>query len=237
LPRAKGADGAAGKDDRPHYLGHRQRLRERFLAQPEAFPDYELMELLLTLAHTRADVKPLAKTLVDQFGSYAGAIAASPQQLQGVEGVGPSTVAVLKLAQESAARLIKGQVMGREIVSSWSALIDYVRARQGFEDTEQFRILFLDRKNAVIADEKQQKGTVDHTPLYPREVVKRALELGASAMILVHNHPSGDTTPSRSDIEMTREVVRAAAALGLTVHDHVIIGRSGHTSMKAKGLF
>ena len=223
--------------DKPHYLGHRQRLRERFLeTAPEAFPDYELLELLLTLAHTRGDMKPLAKRLIERFGSYGDVISASPEALMAEDGVGASTVAALKLAQASALRLAQAQVMNRPVVSSWSALLDYCRSAMGYGKTEQFRILFLDRKNVVIADEVQQSGTVDHTPLYPREVVKRALELGASAMILVHNHPSGDTTPSRADIEMTREVVRAAGALGLSVHDHVIVGRAGHTSMKAKGL-
>lgn len=226
-----------GDKSEPHYLGHRQRLRERFLkAGPEDFPDYELLELLLFLGQTRGDMKPLAKRLILRFGGFAEVISATPEELQQVKGMGEATVAALKTAQAAALRLMRAQVVNRPAVSSWQALLDYCRSSMAFGKTEQFRILFLDRKNVIIADEVQQTGTVDHTPLYPREVVKRALELGASALILVHNHPSGDTTPSRADIDMTREVVRAASALGLAVHDHVIVGRSGHTSMKAKGL-
>jgi len=221
----------------PHYHGHRRRLRERFLkAGADALADYELLELLLFLVHARADVKPLAKRLIDRFGSFAEAITATPAMLKEVEGVGDTTVAALKTAEAAAIRMLRQRVMGQPVISSWQQLVDYCRASMAAAPVEQSRILFLDRKNRLIADELQQRGTVDHTPVYPREVLKRALELGASAIIMVHNHPSGDTTPSRADIDMTREVAKAAAALGLTLHDHVIVGRSGHTSLKNKGL-
>jgi DNA repair protein RadC len=195
----------------PHYLGHRQRLRERFLAGgADALPDYELLELLLFLAIPRADTKPLAKALIARFGSFADVIAAPKERLLEVEGVKDATVTVLKIVAASALRLARGKVMGRPALSSWEALLDYCSAAMGRAQAEEFRILFLDRKNALLADEVHQRGTIDHTPVYPREVVKRALELGASALILVHNHPSGDPTPSRSDITMTREIAAAA---------------------------
>lgn len=227
-----------GRDEaKPSYLGHRQRLRERFLkGGPDALADYELLELVLFLANPRADVKPLAKALIARFGSFADAISAEPAALAEVAGVGETAVAALKTVQAAALRLARQQVMNRPVLSSWTQLLDYCRASMAFEATERFRILFLNRKNALIADEVQQKGTVDHTPVYPREVIKRALELGATAIIMVHNHPSGDPTPSQADIAMTREVKDAGQKLGIALHDHVIIGRGGTASFKSLGL-
>ena len=199
-------------------------------------PDYELMELVLFAAIPRRDVKPLAKALIDRFGSYADAIAAPRERLLEVTGVGDTVVTHLKIVEASALRLSKLRLLGKPALSSWSALIDYCAATMGRNPHEEFRILFLDRKNVLIADEVQGQGTVDHTPVYPREIVKRALELSASAIILVHNHPSGDPTPSRADIEMTREIVSAAKALRITVHDHLVVGRGGTASFKALGL-
>ena len=223
--------------DKPHYHGHRQRLRERFMrAGPEALADYELLELVLFGAKPRGDMKPLAKRLIDRFGSFSQAITADPERLAEVEGVGETTIATLKAVQAAAVRLVQGQVLNRPAVSSWQALLDYCRASMGHSSIEEFRVLYLDRKNVLIADEVLQRGTVDHTPVYPREVVKRALEVGATALIMVHNHPSGDPTPSRADIEMTKQVVEAAKSLGIVVHDHVIVGRERHASFKALGL-
>ena len=199
-------------------------------------PDYELLELVLFAALPRRDVKPLAKALLARFGSFAETIAAPPERLQEVDGVGESVVIQLKIVEAAALRLSKSKVLGRPALSSWQALLDYCSAAMARNPQEQFRVLFLDRKNALIADEVQGHGTVDHTPVYPREIVKRALELSASAIILVHNHPSGDPTPSRADIEMTREIVAAAKSLRIAVHDHLVIGRGGHASFKALGL-
>jgi DNA repair protein RadC len=218
---------------KPHYLGHRERLRARFReAGPEALADYELLELVLFRAIPQRDVKPLAKALLQKFGSFAEAIAAPPARLREVRGVGDTVVTELKVVHAAAGRLLRGEVKGREVLSSWSAVLDYCRAAQGFAETEEFRILFLDKRNKLIADEVQQKGTVDHTPIYPREVVKRALELSATAIILVHNHPSGDPTPSRADIDMTKAIVEVAKPLGIAVHDHIIVGKDGHASLK-----
>ena len=226
-----------GKDEIPHYRGHRQRLRERFLTGgADALPDYELLELFLFFAIPQRDTKPLAKALIARFGSFADVIAASPERLMEVEGVKEGVAAALKIVEASALRLAKTRVIGRPALSSWEALLDYCSAAMGRAQTEEFRILFLDRKNVLVADEVHQRGTVDHTPVYPREVVKRALELGASALILVHNHPSGDPTPSRADIAMTREIAIAAKALKIEVHDHLVIGRGKHASFKALGL-
>ncbi len=217
--------------------GHRQRLRDRFLAGgADALPDYELLELYLFGFVVQQDTKPLARELIRRFGGFAEAITADPAELATVKGAGPTVVAGLKVLQAAAVRLAQAQVINRPVLSSWTSLLDYCRTAMAWGRTEQFRILFLDRKNVLIADELQQSGTVDHTPVYPREVVKRALELDASALILVHNHPSGDPTPSRADIEMTREVQKAAAALGLVIHDHLVIGRTGHASFKGLGL-
>ena len=198
-------------------------------------PDYELLELILFRAIPRRDVKPLARELMDTFGDFNGVVSAPPKRLSAVSGVGDAVVQELKIVEAAAHRLARSRVMGRVVVSSWDALVDYCHTTMAHRDTEQFRVLFLDRKNAVIADEAQASGTVDHVPVYPREVVKRALELNASALILVHNHPSGDPTPSDEDITMTRAVEDAAKALGLTLHDHLIIGKSCEMSFRAHG--
>src|SRR5262245_52623563 len=226
---------AAG-DDKPDYLGHRQRLRERFLTGGDgALADYELLELLLCQAQPRVDVKPVAKGLLKRFGSFARVVAATPAELQETDGVGPAAAVIIKVVQACALRMAQQDIVQRDVIGSWKKLLDYCRMRMAEEKTEQFRLLFLDNKNAVIADEQQQRGTVNHTPVYPREVVKRALELGASAIILVHNHPSGDPTPSEDDIAMTKEVAAAADKLGIAVHDHIIIGRKGHASLRSLG--
>lgn len=213
--------------------GHRQRLKERFTSGgPEALPDYELLELVLFGAIPRRDTKDLAKRLLERFGSFAEVINAPPERLKEIKGVGDAAVTHLKLVRAAALRLMRDSIMQRPVLASWASVLEYCRAAMGFEAREQFRILFLDKKNRLIADEVQQQGTVDHTPVYIREVVKRALELSASAIILVHNHPSGDPTPSRADIDMTRQIVDAAKPLGIGVHDHIIVGRQGHASLK-----
>ncbi len=217
--------------------GHRERLRARFLAGgADAMPDYELLELALFAAIPRRDTKPLAKALLKRFGSFAEVIAAPRERLLEIDGVGDSVATHLKIVEAAAQRLAKTKVMGRPALSSWSALLDYCTAAMARSEKEEFRVLFLDRKNHLIADEVQNRGTVDHTPVYPREIIKRALEVGASSIILVHNHPSGDPTPSKADIAMTREVVGAAKALGIALHDHLVIGRGGHASFKSLGL-
>lgn len=222
--------------DDPHYLGHRERLRDRFLEAPEALPDYELLELLLAAAIPRKDVKPIAKALITRFGSFADVIGADYSALLQAGGLGPSSATLLKVVREAAVRVTRAPVLDRPVLTTWEQLLDYCRAAMATLATEQFRLLFLDRKNVLIADELQQKGTVDHTPLYSREVVKRALELQASAVIMVHNHPSGDPTPSRADIEMTKAVREALAALGILLHDHLVVGRKGHISFKSLAL-
>ena len=220
-------------EEKPHYLGHRDRLRERFSsAGHTALPDYELLELLLFRLIPRADTKPVAKALLARFGTLAEVLGAPEHLLQEVKGIGPAAALDLKIIAAAAHRMLRSDLKARQVLSSWMQVIDYCRAAMAFEEREQFRILFLDKKNALIADEVQQTGTVDHTPVYPREVVKRALDLSATAIILVHNHPSGDPTPSRADIDMTREIVEAGKRLGITVHDHIIIGKKGHASMK-----
>ncbi len=224
-------------DKKPHYHGHRQRLRERFLkGGAEALADYELLELVLFQAIPRGDVKPVAKALLERFGGFAAVIGAEPNALGQVPGIGEAAIVALKAVRAAALRMSFEEVQERPVIASWDKLLAYCRAALAHEKTEQFRVLFLDQKNGLIADEVQQTGTVDHTPVYPREVVKRALELGASAIIMVHNHPSGDPTPSEADIEMTEEVERAAAALGVALHDHVVIGKKGHASMRSLGL-
>lgn len=231
------SDRSVSDVEMPHYLGHRERLRDRFLgAGPDALPDYELLELALFAAVPRRDVKPLAKTLIARFGSFAEVIAAPRERLLEVEGASIAVVTQLKIVEAAARRLAKTRVLGRPALASWAALLDYCAAAMARAQKEEFRVLFLDRKNILIADEVQSTGTIDHTPVYPREIVKRALEHGASALILVHNHPSGDPTPSKADITMTRDVADAARALGIVVHDHVVVGRSGHVSFKALGL-
>lgn len=218
-------------DDR---AGHRARIRARFReGGPDALPDYELLEMILFRVYSRGDTKPIAKRLMARFGSFADVINAAPERLREVEGVGDRAVDELKLIRASALRLMRGEIKGRQVLGSWNAVLDYCRAAQGFDERECFRILFLDKRNQLIADEVQQEGTVDHTPVYVREVVRRALELSATALILVHNHPSGDPTPSRADVDMTRMIVTAAKPLGVEIHDHIIVGRSGHASLKA----
>jgi DNA repair protein RadC len=225
------ADGLA--DGSPHYLGHRERLRARFLeAGPDAVTEYELLELVLFRAIPRRDVKPLAKMLIAKFGSFAEVVSATRPRLREVEGLGEAAITEIKIVQAAAGRLARGEVKKRPVLSSWSSVLDYCRTTMAFADKEQFRIIFLDKRNQVIADEVQQTGTVDHTPVYPREVVKRALELSATAIILVHNHPSGDPTPSRADIQMTQAIVEIAKPLGISVHDHIIVGKEGHASLK-----
>jgi DNA repair protein RadC len=221
----------------PDDSGHRTRLRERFLKSgADALPDYEMLELLLFQAQPRRDMKPLAKRLLKKFGSFSAVISAEPPALKEVDGVGEAVVVTLKCVQAAALRLIREDIMDQPILSSWDKLIAYCRAAMGHQKNEHFRILFLNRQNTLIADEVQQTGTVDHTPVYPREVVKRALELSATAIIMVHNHPSGDPTPSRADIEMTKEVADAGAKLGIVLHDHLIMTKAGHSSFKAMGL-
>ena len=223
--------------DKAHYLGHRQRLRDRFLGDMGAgFSDYELVELLLFLALPRTDVKPLAKALIARFGSYSDLLFASPSEIKEVPGAGDATVVALKSVQAAAIRLARAEVLSKPVLSSWMQLLDYCTIAMAREKREQFRILFLDKKNVLIADEVQQTGTVDHAPVYPREVIKRALELHASAIIVVHNHPSGDPAPSADDIAMTEEIREAGELLGIVLHDHLIIGRKGHASFKSLGL-
>jgi DNA repair protein RadC len=217
----------------PHYHGHRDRLRARFMEfGGDSLPDYELLELVLFRSIPRRDVKPIAKELLKRFGTFAEVLGAPPSRLTEVEGIGESVVTDLKILEAAARRLARGEVAKRPILASWASVLDYCRTSMAFMDKEQFRLLFLDKRNALIADEVQQSGTVDHTPVYPREVIKRALELSASALILVHNHPSGDPTPSSADIKMTREIIEVARPLGITVHDHIIVGREGHASFK-----
>jgi DNA repair protein RadC len=221
----------------PHYHGHRARLRERFQsAGPDALSDYELLEMVLFTAQPRRDMKPLAKSLLKRFGSFAEVIHAPENLLREVEGVGDASVNQLKLIAAAATRIAKGALRERVALSSWQDVIDYCRTSMAFAEKEQFRLLFLDKKNQLIADEVQQTGTVDHTPVYPREVIKRALDLSATAVILVHNHPSGDPTPSQADITMTKAIIDIARPLGIAVHDHIIVGRSGHASLKVMRL-
>jgi DNA repair protein RadC len=231
------ADSTDNGPENNDNAGHRARLRARFLkGGADAMPDYELLELTLFAAVPRRDTKPMAKALLARFGSFAEVIAAPRARLLEITGVGESVANHLKIVEAAAQRLAKTKVIGRPALSSWAALLDYCTAAMARDANEAFRVLFLDRKNILIADEVQNKGTIDHTPVYPREIVKRALELGASSIILVHNHPSGDPTPSRADIEMTRDIANAAKALHIAVHDHLVIGRSGHASFKSLGL-
>ncbi|BAQ17179.1 RadC family protein [Methyloceanibacter caenitepidi] len=241
--QAATADQAASKDTgfqdaaKPHYLGHRERLRKRFReGGAQSLPDYELLELVLFRAMPRRDTKPLAKAILARFGTFAEAMNAPEDLLLEVPGLGDAAVTEIKLVRAAALRLMQGEVRERPVLSSWQGVLDYCRAAMGFEAKEQFRILFLDKRNQIIADEIQQEGTVDHTPVYVREVVKRALELSATAIVLVHNHPSGDPTPSRADIEMTKQIIAAAKPLGVVIHDHIIVGKQGHTSFRGMGL-
>ncbi|MEM8772794.1 MAG: DNA repair protein RadC [Pseudomonadota bacterium] len=225
------------KEPSNHTAGHRERLRERFRkAGVDGVQDYELLELVLFRAIPRRDVKPLAKELIAKFGGFSEVIAAPVERLTEVKGVSDAVATEMKIVHAASIKLAQERVLKRPVISSWNDLLSYCRAAMADEKTELFRILFLDKKNILIADEVQQRGTVDHTPVYPREVVKRALELGASAIILVHNHPSGDPTPSRADIDMTNQIIKAAGALNIRIHDHLIIGHDDHVSFKAKGL-
>ncbi|MEM1300891.1 MAG: DNA repair protein RadC [Pseudomonadota bacterium] len=217
--------------------GHRGRLRDRFLrAGPDSVADYEMLELVLFRAIPQRDVKPIAKHLLDMFGDFNGVISAPIPRLAEINGIGPSVICELKIVEAAAQRLSRARVMNKCVLSSWNQLMDYCKTAMAHRETEQFRILFLDRKNVLIADEAQAKGTVDHVPVYPREVVKRALELNASAIILVHNHPSGDPTPSKADIDMTNQIEQAAKAVGVVVHDHVIVGKAEDLSFRSRGL-
>jgi len=233
-PAADGGQGSFFETAAPSHAGHRNRLRERFRkGGHEPLPDYELLELVLFRALPRRDTKEIAKALIARFGSFAEVVNAPEHRLKEVKGVGDTVVTELKLIRAAAVRLVKAEIVERPVLSSWTEVLDYIKAVQGYEHREQFRILFLDKKNRLLGDEVQGEGTVDHTPVYVREVVKRALELSATALILVHNHPSGDPTPSRADIEMTRQILEAARPLGVAVHDHIIIGRQGHASFRA----
>jgi DNA repair protein RadC len=224
-------------ENAPHYLGHRDRLRARFRdGGADALPDYELLELVLFRAIPRRDVKGLAKDLIKRFGSFSEVVAAPPALLMEVPGVKEAVVTEIKLVEAAAHRFARGEIAQKPVLGSWAKVLDYCRTTMAFSDREQFRILFLDNRNGLIADEVQQRGTVDHTPVYPREVVRRALELSATAIILVHNHPSGDPEPSRADIQMTQTILDVAKPLGIEVHDHVIVGRKGHASLKGLGL-
>ena len=221
----------------PSYIAdHRKRLRTRFMTGgAQAMPDYELLELVLFRAIPRQDVKPLAHELLATFGDFNRVVSATPDQIRRVKGAGDAVICELKIVEAAAQRLARARVMNRQIISSWDALIDYCHMTMAHRETEQFRVLYLDRKNVLIADEEQAKGTVDHVPVYPREVAKRALELNASALILVHNHPSGDPTPSQADIAMTAQVNGACDVLGLTLHDHIIVGKSQELSFRSQG--
>jgi len=227
---------AEASGDTPHYHGHRERLRQRLIAAGAGnLPDYELIEVILFASNPRGDVKPLAKDLLQRFGGFAELLSAETEALAGA-GLGLAGIAALKSVREAALRLMRSELHQRPVVGSWDKLIDYCTAHIAHGTVEEFHILFLDRKNVLIKHEQQQRGTIDHTPVYPREVVKRALELQASALILVHNHPSGDPAPSKADIAVTKDIVNAARPLGVTVHDHLIIGRGRHTSLRDLGL-
>lgn len=222
----------------PSYIrDHRQRLRTRFMeGGAAAMPDYELLELVLFRAIPRQDVKPLARRLMERFGDFNRVLSAPPGRLTEVQGVGEAVVQELKIVEAAAHRLARARVMQRPVLSSWDALLDYCRTSMAHRETEQFRVLYLDRKNVLIADEEQARGTVDHVPVYPREVIKRALELNASALILVHNHPSGDPTPSQQDIAVTAQIHEAAGVMGVVLHDHLIVGKSRDVSFRSQGL-
>jgi DNA repair protein RadC len=222
---------------RPHHQGHRARLRQRAALSFAALPDYELLELLLARSLPRGDIKPLAKTLLARFGGLAGVLGAGQEELKAVAGIGAAAALDLKLVHEATVRMGRGEVARRPVISSWSALLGYAKVAMAQAAREQFRVLFLDKKNQLIADEVMNEGTVDHAPVYPREVMRRALELSASAVILAHNHPSGDPTPSAADVTMTRQVADAGRVMGIAVHDHIVVGREGVASLKALGLF
>ncbi len=225
------------KIKRPHFIGHRKRLRQRFLRdQGQSMDDYELLELILTQALPRGDVKPLAKELIDKFGDFGNVIATDIEDLKKISGIGEAALVAIKLNNTGSLRLLKQNAFKGHVISGWDKLLDYCQAAMGREKIEQFRLLFLNNKNILIADEIQQYGTIDHTPLYPREVIKRALELHATSIIMVHNHPSGDPTPSDDDIAMTRKIKDAGSKLAISLHDHIIIGHGSYISFKSKGL-
>ncbi|CAG0906958.1 unnamed protein product [Cyprideis torosa] len=224
------------KKAKPHHTGHRDRLRARFLNAPDSLPDYELLELLLFMAIPRKDVKPIAKLLIDRFKNINGVLNASLADLQGIKGISETTAIGLKTVQAAGLRLLRQNIMNRPILNSWQRLIEYCEAAMVNDTRENFRIIFLNKKNEVIADEVQQSGTVDHTPAYPREIMKRSLELGATALILAHNHPSGDATPSQPDIALTKQIMAAAKPFDIVIHDHLIITRNGTSSFKSLGL-
>lgn len=225
------------KPPKPHHTGHRKRLRDRFLSVgADGLADYEMLELILFPAKPLGDVKPLAKDLLAKFGSFGKVLLASPAEMLKIEGVNEAAVAAIKVTKAAAEKLLREEVASREVIKSWTQLLDYLRLHIGHNQNEVFHILFLNGKLELIADEQQQKGTINHTPVYPREVVKRALELGAASLILAHNHPTGDVSPSKADIDVTKQIVEAAKPLGISVHDHVIIGDKAHFSFKAKGI-
>jgi len=236
VPGDAGPKTRIGVSDKDGPSGHRERLRDRFMAGPDTIPDYELLELLLFRVFARGDTKPLAKALIRHFGSFAEVLNAPAHRLKEVKGVGDRVVEELAIVRAAGVRLVRAGAVQKTVFSNWQAVIDYCMTAQAYDGVERFRILFLDKRNQLIADEVQQTGTVDHTPVYVREVLKRGLELGATALILVHNHPSGDPTPSRADIEMTKQIVEAAKPLGIVVHDHVIVGRNGHVSLRSQRL-
>jgi DNA repair protein RadC len=236
-PEQPPADAGVLKEEAAHYLGHRQRLRERFMENGAgALADYELMELVLFRAIPRRDVKPLAKALIKRFGSFAEAAAARPERLREIEGLSEAAIVEIKLAEAVATRLARGKIEARKTLSSFIEVLDYCRTVMAYAEREEFRILFLDKRNALIADEVQGVGTIDHTPVYPREIIRRALELGASALILAHNHPSGDPTPSAADIRMTKDIITIAEPFGIVVHDHLVVGKHGQTSFRGQKL-
>ena len=236
FPVDEAAEAVLPDGRQPSYIrDHRQRLRARFMdGGAAAMPDYELLELVLFRAIPRQDVKPLARLLLDTFGDFNRVVSAPAERLRTVRGVGEAVVQELKIVEAAAHRLARAKVLHRPVLSSWSQLLDYCRTAMAHRETEQFRVLYLDRKNVLIADEEQAKGTVDHVPVYPREVVKRALELNASALILVHNHPSGDPTPSQADIAVTGQIREAAEVMGIVLHDHLIIGKSRELSFRSE---
>ena len=236
-----GSESKKPEEEKPHHLGHRKRLKERFLKslktnKADSIPDYEILEMLLFSAYPRVDTKPIAKDLIDRFGSIAGVFAADTDTLEKTEKLPASTIFAIKIINESALRLLKSKVVEKPILQSWKALLDYCQAAMGSAQKEHFRIIFLDKKNKIIADEVQGEGTVDQTPVYPREVIKRALELGASAIILAHNHPSGDASPSKNDIELTEQIEAGLKAVDIKLHDHLIIAGNKHFSFAGQGL-
>lgn len=221
---------------KPHYSGHRDRLRERFLNAPDSLPDYELLELLLFMAIPRKDVKPIAKSLIDKFKDINGVLNASLNDLQRIDGISHNSAIAIRAIRAAGLRLLKQDVIGRPVLTSWQRLVEYCQASMAQEKNEQFRVIYLNKKNEVMGDEVQQTGTVDYTPAYPREIMKSALDIGATAIILVHNHPSGDPTPSDADVQLTKQIIAAAKPFDIVIHDHLIVSRNGVSSFKTLGL-